>query len=108
MTKTPVAIRKNKTSSNYTRFKRIGCAISCVGICVYFVALVFTVTQTAQKKQLARAVRDQATAVAQFEQMYYESVGTITLASAKELGYQAPEKVGYGSLRPDTALAKAR
>lgn len=108
MTKTPVAIRKNKTSTAYSRCKQVGCVISTIGIAVYLVALVFTITQTAQKKQLARTVRDQATKVAQLEQSYYQAVGTITLASAQDTGYQIPATVRYGSLHPDKALALSR
>ncbi len=108
MTKSPVAIRKNKASSVYTRFKKIGCVISSVGIVLYVCTLVMTIAHTAQKKQLARSVRDEATVVAELEQKYYQSVKNMTLASAELEGYAKPNAVRYGALHPDRSLAQAR
>ena len=108
MTKSTVAIRKNKASSLYLNLKRIGCVLSSVGIVIYICTLVMTIAHTAQKKQLARTVRDEATMVAELEQKYYQSVGTVSLASAQAEGYSKPVNVRYGSLHPDRSLATAR
>lgn len=108
MTKTQVAIRKNRTSATYIVWKRVCTVLSCVGIAAYCVGLVVTITHVAEKKRLARAVRDEATVVAELEQKYYKAVGTISLADALTEGYQKPTRVSYGALKPGAALAAAR